>query len=853
MQYQPMRHLFFALFSILLLVNCGGNSGSGSSSGIVKTSSHDTESVPLSGDNNIQPMLIIKPTEATLSVGESIRLEAFQQTGSNPASLITQPIKWTAQNPDKLIVDEQGKITAKTETTEPTVVIAEYNGLKQSSLINITPAKLISIRLSFEDLETTLLYKGQSARLNATGEYSDGSVADITQQLSWSIDNTSAATLTGNAIVTATGVGDTRITAEDSGTGIKGEAIISIKDAREEKLIITPATLKLYEKQTKPFQANAIYTDKTSRNVNQLAQWQSNSDHIASSKGNGLFEGKAPGKSNIKASIKRHDGTVINAEASVEVSPAVLSALRLSPQITQLHLGESQHYQVIGIYNTGAESAINTDLLWSSSNPEVLHADPHTGTITPIKVDTGSITVTHAPSGLQQSIQITVQPAYLTELYFEPSSMTLPLGQRKHIKVMGSYNDGSKANLTRAATLKSDNKASASIRPNGKIKAKQIGMSQLTASFNGLNATAHVQVIEKQLKKISLEPSEVSLAKGKKQQLNVYAHWSDQSKTLLTDNVTYLSDNPSSLLIEPSGKMTAVSKGKAKVFASYQSVSANTEVRVTDAELTRLSIVPAANDVSWVAGNTHPLQAVGVFSDSSTQDLTQSVLWKSSADYILSVIATGDHAGFATAFMQGTANIEARDLSTNIAATQTYVVSEAQLTTLDITPKDSQLPTGNSLQLIAIGKFTDGKNRDITNQVKWTASPAGVVEISSEGVVSTQGVGSVTISGQLNGKSYNTSLTVVPAKAIKTLTITPAQATTSPLKAFWFKATVEFMDGTTLDVTKQGWWSSDNWDIASIIGFGISSGRAWTTGAKGSCTIKFKYKDNTAEAKIAVQ
>ena len=88
------------------------------------------------------------------------------------------------------------------------------------------------------------------------------------------------------------------------------------------------------------------------------------------------------------------------------------------------------------------------------------------------------------------------------------------------------------------------------------------------------------------------------------------------------------------------------------------------------------------------------LTADGTFSDSGTQDLTDQVIWTSSATNVAQVIG-----GTVTARTVGTATITAEDGPTGIRDQVGVTVTPAVLQTLAVAPSNVTLPDGRTSPL----------------------------------------------------------------------------------------------------------------------------------------------------------
>lgn len=184
------------------------------------------------------------------------------------------------------------------------------------------------------------------------------------------------------------------------------------------------------------------------------------------------------------------------------------------------------------------------------------------------------------------------------------------------------------------------------------------------------------------------------------------------------------------------------------------------------------SISISANSASIFAGSTDQFAAIGTFSDGSTQNLTNSVIWTSSNPAVATVSATG----LATGLAPGSSNITAAQngVSSNaVSLTVSAVTSPATLQSITVTAPKSSLPIGSSESLTAMGTFSDGTTQNLTSSAGWTASNPGAVSIGNGALALAAGVGQSVISATQAGI---TGTATISATATISGSVTPASS-----------------------------------------------------------------------------
>ncbi|EHH1078930.1 hypothetical protein J7I01_004645, partial [Vibrio parahaemolyticus] len=203
-------------------------------------------------------------------------------------------------------------------------------------------------------------------------------------------------------------------------------------------------------------------------------------------------------------------------------------------------------------------------------------------------------------------------------------------------------------------------------------------------------------------------------------------------------------------------------------------------------------------------------------------------------------VATGVSVGSVTITAQGVAN------STPFSATATLNVTDAVVSSLQVTPATASTPVGLTKAFTATAILSDGVTTiDVTTDpaISWTSSNTAVATVDASGIATGVSMGTTTITAsgttpEGTPLSATATLTVTDA-IIRSLVVTPATESTPIGLSKPFTATAILSDGvTTIDVTTDpaiSWTSSDT-SIATISTSGANKGEA-TGEALGTVTI----------------
>ncbi len=356
------------------------------------------------------------------------------------------------------------------------------------------------------------------------------------------------------------------------------------------------------------------------------------------------------------------------------------------------------------------------------------------------------------------------------------------------------------------------------------------------------------------LTSIEVVADSASIAAHTSTKLTVKGNFSGLYTRDITDQATWSSSSLAVADFDDAvspNRVTGFSPGTAVLTATVRGVSASVNLTVSSATITTLTITPA--DPSLANGLKTQFALSGLFSDSTTQDLTFDAVWESSAPEVATVSNAAASKGLAQSHAVGNATISAT--FDGVSGTTLLTVTEKELKSIAVTPANPTISgLSKTATFTATGTYSDGSTADITTTVAWTSSKPAIATITSPGGVATSvAAGTTTISATLNGVSGKTDLRVtVQVLNTNGLQIDPISQFLTVGATRQFKITATFTDNTTLDVTDSSEWSSNVVSAATVTNTGTD--RGLVTGiAIGSATISATYGGQTITAVVTIQ
>ncbi len=763
------------------------------------------------------------PSTLNLPLGTSQQLQIIGVYSDGTTADLTLTASFSSSNSAVLEVNKNsvvGLLAAKSLGAANVTIAVGSVSLQISA--QATNAVLSSLDL---DPENISLANGNALSLTVTGIYSDGSSLDLTSQATRTIANSALVYVSDSAgskgRATAQAVGSTTLKAAYG--GIEATTPITVTAATLSSLQVTPSLPTIANGLTQQFQATGVYSDGSTADLTSSATWASSSAANATiSNGigsKGLATAKSAGTSTISASVG-----AVSASTTLTVSAATLVSIQFSPSAPSIANGNSLAISATGIYSDNSTVDLSSSVTWSSSNQAVAtvsNTGATHGTVTAVGV--GTATVTATLGGVQSNFVVTVTNAVLNSLAITPVTLSTPKGVGQQFTVIGTYSDGSTADLTSSASWSSSNSAVMSVGNGagnkGLASADGAGTATVTATVGAVSANASVTVNAATLSSIDIQPSSLSLPLGQSYNLSAIGTYSDGSTSDITDSVTWSSSNGAKASVSNAagskGRVSATGQGSATITAALSGHQAQLTVSTTAATLVSIDLNPAG--VSLARGTPQQFSATGTYSDGSTMDITSTVTWASSDTSVLTVGNAAGTKGLANSLAQGSATVTAS--SAGVSATATVTVSAAVLNSITVSPASASLPMGVSQQLTAMGTYSDGSVVDITESVSWSSTDAVSVSVSNaagtRGRAVASAVGNSTVTASVNGQSANAAITVTAA-TLDSVQLTPAVLSIANGVSQQFTATGTYSDGSTQDITSTATWASSDTSVMSI-------------------------------------
>lgn len=584
------------------------------------------------------------------------------------------------------------------------------------------------------------------------------------------------------------------------------------------------------------FNATAHLSDGTTKDMTSSVQWISSDVNIASIATGGAATGASPGTVTITA----QSGSV-KATATLKVSSAVanLVSIAISPAASSMAVNTSQQFSATGTYTDGSIADLTNLVTWASSSPAIAAIAPN-GIAS--AATAGTVNISASLASISQSTALTVTAPSIVSISVTPVGLTLAIGVNQQFVATATYSDGSSSDLVSGVTWTSSSTAVATVNSSGLATTVAAGSTTITATVGSFTDNTTLTVVAAHLISISVTPATSSIALGTSQLFTAVGSFDDGSTQWL-QSVTWSTSSSSIALVDSTGLATSVGTGVTTITASSGSVSGTASLTITGSVVISLVVTPANS--SMAVGTTKQFTATATFSNSTTQDVSGSVIWTSSNPAVAAI----NSQGLLTSVATGSSTINA--VFGAVSGSTGLTVSTAHLVSISVSPVNPRIAKGTSIQFSATGTFSDGSTATNLSGVSWKSYKPNIASIRGSGLAHGKKGGSVTISATALGVTGSTTLTVGTGTLVS-LAITPVAPTAAVDSTQLFVATGTFTDGSSQDITLNSHWSSSSGPVATMANAPSVAGLANCKGT-GSTVIGANSGGVTGSTVLTVQ
>jgi len=561
------------LGSLVALAGCGS-----ASRGVIQTTKTVTS-------------VAVSPSSASIAVGATEQFTATVTYSDGTTADVSSSAGWATSSSSVATVDGNGLV--KGVAAGSATITAVVNGVKGSASLTVTAkaATVSSIAVQPANLSVTV---GATQQYQATANYSDGSVGDVTASTTWTSSNAAVATISASGVATAMGAGTTTITAASQ--GLTANTTLTVTSTTPPgvtlaSIAVTPATPTIAVGATQQFTATGTYSDGSTAVITSMVTWSSSSAAVATINAAGLATGVTAGSATITAALNGVTATAALTVSATAPPPVTLSSVAVTPPSSTVAPGATQQFTATATYSDGSTKNVTSTATWVSANTKAATINA-AGLATGVAA--GSTTITATVSGVSGTATLTVSTATatLSSIAVTPANPSISEGATQQFTATATYSDGTTGNVTSTATWSSSDTKIATINAAGLATGAGTGTATISAVLNGVTGSTGITVTSKTVTSISVTPPTASFAAGSTQQFKATATYADSTTGDITSSVTWSSSDTSIATINSSGLATGVASGSATITATLNTTTGTASVTITTASPASTTNIP---------------------------------------------------------------------------------------------------------------------------------------------------------------------------------------------------------------------------------------------------------------------
>jgi len=682
--------------------------------------------------------LRISPETVEMMEGDSVHLAAVPLSARG-RELSGRSILWESGGAEVAEVEEGGLLWGIRPGSA--ILTARCEGKEASARVTVTLAPVLALDLL---PATVSLAQGDSIRLHAIPRGREGRELGH-RPVSWSSSRGSVVEVDEEGLVRAVEEGEATVAAQCQGLEASARVAVLPAPVASVELPEPSITLGMGESRT----LVPVLKGRDGRVLKERPMaWSSSRPEVLRVGPDGGLTALAEGAAVVTVEV---DG--VSRTLSVTVSPEPVDVLQISPPVLDLEEGEEVQLAASPCGKAGRVLS-GRSLAWRSEDPSIASVSEG-GSL--LARSPGAVRVTVSCEGKASSAEVTVRPAVVGSVEVTPEQASLPVGGVGAFSGVVRSEKG-RVILGRTLSWSSSDSEVAQVSDEGRVRPLGTGTAIITASCEGLRASATLSVVPEGVASLRLGPAPATLATGDVLELRCRVVGTT-GRELPDRKVRWTSSAPEVASATASGKVRALSPGDVSITAACEGREAALALKVTPPPVASVRIFP--DGPSLFPGESVTLR-VSLEDERGRELAGRTVSWSSSNPKVARV----DDNGRLEAVDSGTARVSAR--CEERSAEVLVEVKQIPVSSLDVVVRKGRIRVRRAQQLEAVARGEDGgrlKGRKVT----WATSDPTVAEVDPSGRVRGVSAGSVRLTARCEGVEGFGSMTVDPPGGVPLL------------------------------------------------------------------------------------
>jgi hypothetical protein len=549
--------------------------------------------------------LQVLPVNESIAAGNRLQYQAIGTFSDGSHETMTDEVTWISEPTSIATIDETGKaegVSSGQATIEAVYPTSSGTPISGETTLNVTAATIDSIVITPVNITVP---KGTTGNFTATAYYSDLTSDNVTKDVVWSSsDNDVISILTGTedaGKAYALDIGQAVVSAS-LGDIISNEAAVEVTAAELVDVEIIAPDTSIPKGSRSYFEAFANFSDGSTEDITQDADWQSEDSSIAV-----VVIGEVKGVNQGSTDITINYLAESDSQAIIVTDP-ILEEVIIRPSFAAISVDAHREYIATAHYSDGSINNVTEDLFWLSEDDSVAVFDGATAVAKGLSA--GNVEILAEFDGVQVGnvVILEVFEVVLDEIIITPLDELISLNSYVQYTAVGHYSNEEYVDITNDVTWDSSNPLIATIETldeyNGLAHGVAEGSTNIRASLDGLSSSTTLTVSDScgpnnEIESIFISPSDATISVGSTFQFHLFGLWPDGCVQELTYNnaANWDSTDPDIVTIgKKDGLATGHANGSAVIEARYQQFQdppATAGIDVIGEEVLSVSIQPA--------------------------------------------------------------------------------------------------------------------------------------------------------------------------------------------------------------------------------------------------------------------
>jgi hypothetical protein len=251
-------------------------------------------------------------------------------------------------------------------------------------------------------------------------------------------------------------------------------------------LSITPANPVVTLGDTQQLTVTGNFSDGTTQNMTSTVTWNVSPSTVATVNSTGMAKTQAAGTATLTAT----SGTV-NGTDKLTVSAAALVSIAIAPSNPTVPKGETQQLTATGTFSDSSTRNITGSVAWSASTSGVATVSG-AGLLNAQAM--GTATITAVSGSINAADTVNVSAPVVVSIAVTPLNPAIGTGYTQQFDAVGTFSDGSIADITSTAAWSTAVPTVATINASALATAVALGTTAVSASSGSIAGSANLTV-----------------------------------------------------------------------------------------------------------------------------------------------------------------------------------------------------------------------------------------------------------------------------------------------------------------------------------------------------------------------